>query len=396
MSDWTETAPGAHAPQDERPSRRSMTSLNALRVRYRLWRNRLIGSATFRSKIARFPGTRWIAQKKSNDLFKLINGFVFSQVLSSCVSLGVFEQLKDTVARTEALAKGCGLEPGRMQLLLEQAERLQLVKKVERDRWVMDDAGAVVAADPGLQAMIRHHALFYRDLADPTALLQAPAPDTELKKYWAYAHAQDPADIGTDITQPYSELMRNSQEMLADCILAAHDFSQYPAVLDVGGGEGAFLAAIGKACPDTRLHLFDLPSVTDLAQKHLAENRLTNRTEVHGGDFSRDSIPDNADCVTLVRILCDHDDARVEQILANLHRSLKPGTEVMIAEAMAGNSEGAQLAAVYFSLYFLAMGSGRCRSDADIKDLLLAAGFKSAHTKTTPNPLLATLVFAQR
>ncbi|XYK82075.1 MAG: methyltransferase [Labrenzia sp.] len=373
-----------------------MTSLNALRVRYRLWRNRLIGSATFRSKIARFPGTRWIAQKKSNDLFKLINGFVFSQVLSSCVSLGVLERLKDTVASTEVLAKDCGLEPGRMQLLLEQAERLQLVKNVEGNSWVLDDAGAVVAADPGLQAMIRHHALFYRDLADPSALLKAPSQDTELKKYWAYAHAQDPADIGTDITQPYSELMRSSQEMLADCILAAHDFSQHPAVLDVGGGEGAFLAAIGKACPDTRLHLFDLPSVTDLAKMHLARENLADRTEVHGGDFARDPIPDNAECVSLVRILCDHDDGRVKQILANLHRSLKPGTKVMIAEAMAGNSEGAELAAVYFSLYFLAMGSGCCRSDAAIKDLLLGAGFKNPRTKPTPNPLLATLVFAER
>jgi len=68
----------------------------------------------------------------------------------------------------------------------------------------------------------------------------------------------------------------------------------------------------------------------------------------------------------------------------------------MVAEAMSGPSEGARLAAVYFSFYFLAMGSGRCRSDEEIKSLLAEAGFRRPHTIKTYNPLLATLVFAER
>ena len=100
--------------------------------------------------------------------------------------------------------------------------------------------------------------------------------------------------------------------------------------------------------------------------------------------------------MTLVRILCDHDDDVVSRILANLHRSLKPGTQVIVAEAMAGPSEGARLAASYFNFYFLAMGSGRCRSARQIAMLLSAAGFRNTAAKATANPLLATLVLAEK
>ena len=69
--------------------------------------------------------------------------------------------------------------------------------------------------------------------------------DTELRRYWAYVRGSNPAEIDNELVAPYSALMRESQAMLADCILAAHDFGQYRSVLDVGGGEGAFLGALG-------------------------------------------------------------------------------------------------------------------------------------------------------
>ncbi|TYC61788.1 methyltransferase domain-containing protein [Rhodobacterales bacterium] len=383
------TAPSAasRSPDDWHPP---------FRLRLRQWRNRLIGSPGFRSRLQRFHGTRWLARRKSNDLFWLTAGFVFSQVLSACVSLRILEKLRDTRLTTATLADGCGVPLDRMRLLLEQAERLGLVMPAGRDGWILDDAGTVVASDPGLAAMVEHHALFYRDLEKPAELFASGPTDTELRRYWAYTHGQETAAVGSDVAHSYSQLMRHSQSMLAECILAAHDFGHYDTILDVGGGDGSFLAAAATVYPALRLHLFDLPPVIELARANLADRKLADRAELHSGDFANDTVPDSADCVCLIRVLCDHDDARVLQILANLRRSLKRGTRIMIAEAMAGRSEGAQLAAVYFSLYFLAMGSGRCRTDTQIKELLDAAGFRRPHTVATPNPLLATLVFAER
>lgn len=367
-----------------------------LAMRWRLWRNRQIASARFRSLMARLPATRWIAQRKANQLFQLTTGFVHCQILFACVRFGILESLVDRSLTTVQLAAHSQLTQERMRLLLEQAERLGLIVQPGPDLWMLDDAGVVVAADAGLRAMILHHDALYRDLTDPVTLWRTERPDTELRRYWAYVRGDAPNEVTAEQAAPYSLLMRESQAMFADCILASYDFGRHTGLLDVGGGDGAFLTAVGRKHTNLRLALFDLPAVAERAHAHLTETGLAPRSRIHPGDFAADPLPSDSDCVTLLRILCDHDDSRVAKILSNLHRNLAPGTTVVVAEAMAGPSEGARLAATYFGVYFLAMGSGRCRSAQEIESLLTVAGFQKTQTISTANPLLASIVTARR
>lgn len=390
------TLPQTPLPSGSPFPRQGVPQLFWSRARLRTWRNRIIASASFRKWAMRLPFLRRLSNRKAAALFRLTAGFVFSQVLSTCVRLGVFDALKNGPLPANQLARSCGIAPETMQLLLEQAERLDLVIQTGPDAWMLADAGAVVAADPGITQMILHHDMFYRDLEAPLELLKAPGKDTRLKTFWAYAHGHRTMDLDEATAQTYSALMQTSQSMLADCILDAYDFSRHTAVLDIGGGDGSFLAACASRHPDLFLHLLDLPAVAGLARQNLADKGLAGRARIHAGDFVSSPLPGMADCACLVRILCDHDDDRVVLILNNLHAALKPGTQVVVAEAMAGPSEGARLAAVYFSFYFLAMGSGRCRSDKEIKALLSKAGFKRPRTVKTHTPLLATLVVAVR
>lgn len=370
--------------------------LRSLSIRMRLWRNSQIGSPRFRALVSRLPLLRMVANAKANQLFRLTSGFVHTQILSASVQLGLFEALDGKALTTVQIAIRCNMAPDAMRRLLDQAKRLDLVVSAGPDLWMLSDAGTVLAADRGLREIIKHHDMLYRDLTDAAAFWRGDLRDTELRRYWAYVRGSNPAEIDNELVAPYSALMRESQAMLADCILAAHDFGQYRSVLDVGGGEGAFLGALGERHPQLKLALFDLPAVTDLALRHLRERGMLDRCTLSPGDFTSDPLPSDHECVTLVRILCDHDDDRVIKILTNLHRDLSPGTRLIVAEAMAGDSEGANLAAIYFGTYFAAMGSGRCRSSAEISALLGRCEFRNAKAITTGNPLLATLVIAQR
>jgi demethylspheroidene O-methyltransferase len=365
-------------------------------LRLRLWRNRQIGSPAFRRFIARIPLLRTLANRKANALFRLTGGFIFTQVLLAGVRLGLYEMLAATPITTAQFAVRLGLPEERLRVLLRATADLGLVIEATPDLWVLDDLGAVLASDRGLAGMILHHEMLYRDLIDPERLIGDDTKETELRRYWAYVRGPNPDALGASSVADYSNLMRESQAMMADCILASHDFGRARVLLDVGGGDGAFLAAAATAHPELQLRLFDLPAVADRAGRHLAALGLGRQSRVHGGDFTRDPVPDDADCVTLVRVLCDHPDDRAAAILANLHRSLRPGTSLVVAEAMQGPSEGARLSSAYFGIYFLAMGSGRCRSDREIAALLTAAGFTSIRTVASPNPLIATLVTALR
>ncbi len=224
-------------------------ALRALLTAARLWRNRQIASPRFRALVSRLPLLRIIANRKANQLFRLTTGFVHTQILSACVRLGLFEILDGRVLSTAALASRCGLGPDPMRRLLDQALRLELVVSAGPDRWMLSDAGTVLAADRGLREMIRHHDMLYRDIGDASAFWRGDVGETELRQYWAYVRGDKPAEIDNAQAAPYSALMRESQAMLADCILASHDFSQYGSVLDIGGGEGAFLGALGARHP---------------------------------------------------------------------------------------------------------------------------------------------------
>ena len=381
----------------EKPAGKEPRSLAA---RLRLWRSGLIASPAFRRLAARLPLLRRIANRKANGLFRLTTGFVHSRLLGACVRFGIFDLLADRGLSTATLADATGLTPARLRLLLEQAQRLDLVIEAEPDLWMLDDAGAVIAGDPGLAAMILHHDMFHRDLDRLEDLLTGSVTvtetETELGRFWAYARGGTVKSLAEDEVAPYSTLMRQSQAMMADAILTAHDFGGYRRLLDLGGGDGAFLAAAGADYPRLELLLFDLPAVAERARRHLAEQGLAGRSGIMGGDFHTDTLPDAADAVILIRILCDHDDEAVRHLLVRLHQALRPGTTIIIAEAMAGPSDGAKLAAVYFSTYFLAMGSGRCRSAQAIRDLLTEAGFRSPRIQACANPLLATIVSATR
>ena len=193
----------------------------------------------------------------------------------------------------------------------------------------------------------------------------------------------------------YSELMAASQPLVAEQVLAAYDFSKHRCLLDMGGGQGAFLAAVAKAYPRLRLMLFDLPAVVQKARSVLADQGLGGRMSFHGGSFFSDPAPTGADLISLVRVLYDHSDERVMTILKSARRALSAeGGWLLLAEPMSGTPGAEAMGDAYFGLYLLAMGKGRARTPQEIAKLLAAAGFQRVESIPTRLPLQTGLMRA--
>jgi demethylspheroidene O-methyltransferase len=182
--------------------------------------------------------------------------------------------------------------------------------------------------------------------------------------------------------------------MLADDIIDCYPFARHRRILDVGGGEGEFLMSLARRVQGPSLQLFDLPAVSARAAVRISEAGLSQRITTSGGSFLDDALPGGCDAITLVRVVHDHDDARVLQLLANVRRALAPGGTVVIAEPMADAPDSGRVADVYFAFYLLAMGSGRPRSAAEITRLLKASGFGAVHSIATARPMLVSMLVA--
>jgi demethylspheroidene O-methyltransferase len=189
--------------------------------------------------------------------------------------------------------------------------------------------------------------------------------------------------------------MAASQPLVADEILDAYALRRHRCLLDVGGGDGRFLATVAQRVPALRLVLFDLPVVAERARARFAAAGIGARASAVGGSFLTDALPRGADIASLVRVVHDHDDAAAMTILCAVRAALPAGGTLLLAEPMAGTPGAEAMGDAYFGFYLLAMGRGRPRSAAVLTAMLTAAGFDRVRGLPTHLPLQTQLLVAR-
>jgi demethylspheroidene O-methyltransferase len=166
-------------------------------------------------------------------------------------------------------------------------------------------------------------------------------------------------------------------------------------LLDIGGGEGVFVATALERTAGLKAMLFDLPPVAASARLRLARAGLSDRATTFGGSFHSDALPTGADIVSLIRVMYDHDDAPALGILKAARRALPVGGTLLVAEPMAGTAGAEAMGSAYFGMYLAAMGSGRSRTPAELARLMQEAGFEQVRERRTAVPLQAGVLVAR-
>ncbi|MEO0546271.1 MAG: methyltransferase [Pseudomonadota bacterium] len=363
------------------------------------FRERCLTSPRFHRFAAWFWPTRPVVRTRQSELFDIVSGFVYSQVLAACVETGALEAVRNPGKSLPDLAGALELREDETRRLADAAVSLRLMEK-SGSRYRLGDLGSALLINPGVLAMIRHHGALYKDLTNPVALLREGRGQgeakTNLSRYWAYAMSDDPAQSSAEQVAEYSTLMAESQKMVATEVLASFNFRDHNVLLDVGGGEGAFIKAVAAQHDHLQLRLFDLPQVAERAASRFEEVGLSGRTQVHGGSFFDDPLPQGADLASLVRILHDHDDEPAQAILDSVYAALPSGGKLLIAEPMSTGGSAHRISDAYFNFYLYAMGSGRPRSPALLFEMLKRAGFARSRSLSARAPLITSFIVAEK
>ncbi|ABD53098.1 methyltransferase [Jannaschia sp. CCS1] len=372
-------------PQDTKTS---------LKDRFYAWRTALIGSRRFQQRAARLPIAATLARKDGEALFDLVAGFAHSQILMAFVEFDLPDHLRLQPRTLADLSRRTGVSEPRMKVLAQGASALGLMARQSDGRYALGRLGAALPGIPGLQQMIRHHDVLYRDLADPVAFFK-DGSDTELAGFWPYVFGAS-GNVDPQVAATYSELMADSQALVAEEALAHLDLSGVKTLLDVGGGTGVFLSAAGHAYPDLNLHLFDLPAVIAPATARFERDGVSSRADITGGSFRTDVLPNCADAISLVRVLYDHADETVSMLLAKAHAALPSGGRIIVAEPMSGGDTPNRPGDAYFGPYCMAMRTGKARSAAEISGHLAHAGFHDVTIVRTGRPFVTGMVCAAK
>lgn len=387
-------------PQFERVSQETDSSNRSLSEAFADWRNSVIASPRFQRWAARFPLTRWIVRKQAASLFDVMAGFVYSQILLACVRVHLFELLAHGALSKADLQKQIALPESGLSRLLDAAVSIRLLSKRKNGHYALGMLGAPLVGNRALLDMIVHHGDFYRDLQDPLALLRGDgAGKAAMAKYWPYINGEkdpSPESLSAQRVADYSQLMAHTQPLVTAEVIDSYSFAKHRHLLDIGGGQGAFVSQLVALYPQLTCTLFDLPGVAELANAYIEKSGLSNKINALGGNFFQGELPKGADVATLIRVIFDHDDSRVAILLRNVFNALEPGGSLILAEPMAGTPGQEAMGDAYFGFYLLAMGRGRPRSQGEISQMLQEAGFESITLLPSAIPLNAQILHCKK
>ena len=187
----------------------------------------------------------------------------------------------------------------------------------------------------------------------------------------------------------FNDGMRSLSSQVHAAVIQAYDFGQFRNITDVGGGSGAFIAALLAAHPHLQGTLLDRPSAVALSGDVLRARNVAERCRCVAGDFFN-SVPASPEAILLSRVLHDFDDDDVVRILRNCHDALASGGKLLAVEYVVTDDENG-VAAKLFDLHMLAYFGGACERTADEFRCLLARGGFSLQRIVTTSASIAVI-----
>jgi hypothetical protein len=317
-----------------------------------------------------------------DTLRRLTNGFQVSQAIHVAARLGLADLLRDGPRSVDDLAAATGTTAAALSRLLRALASIEIFADVggrfgqtALSNYLRSDvtgslrAWAMLICRPDhwrawaeLERSLRSGTAAFRELYGVTAW------------DWRAAHPEENAI--------FNAAMTGLAAGMVESIVAAYDFSQIRSLVDVGGGEGALLAAILAANPQMRGINFDLPHVITGAKDLLDRAGVGDRCELVAGSFF-ETIPPGADAYILKSIVHDWDDAAALAILQRCRVAVPDHGRLLLVEHVLKPVNQPDPAR-FSDLNMLVMLGGQERDPDEFTRLCGEAGFRlSAIIATT-------------
>jgi SAM-dependent methyltransferase len=320
------------------------------------------------------------------EMVLFARGGQIAAMLGAAASLGIADHIDDKPRPVAELAVECGALPDRLARLCRAMAAFGIfsvdaddrVSHTPHSRHLRSDANPTI-----------HHALRYWTMPSAweatgnlTHAVRTGESAFEARlgmPFFDYlrAHPEEGA--------VFDSFMQNSPDDRHAAVAEAYDLSDAKLVVDIGGGNGALLAALLRANANLRGILFDQEEVAANAWTMLGN--LGMRSEVEVGSFF-EAVPAGGDVYTMSQIMHDWNDEGCLRILANIREAIEPGGRLLVIERDLDSSRGRANPLNFLSdLHIMTLFSGaRERTPAEFARLFRQSGFGEPRIVPTRTP----------
>ena len=318
------------------------------------------------------------------NLLQLINGFQASQAIHVAASLGLADRLRQGPASATEMARMTNAHPDALHRLMRVLASIGVIEHRAGNRFALTTMGEFLRRDVSgtcgpMAEMIGRPNVWqaWGDLFHTVQTGDTAFGHVHGCSVWDY-RSKHPVEASI-----FDSAMASGTERFAQAVLDVCDFGCFEHVVDVGGGDGMFLAKILERHPVVRGTLFDQPHV--IARAAPPAQAFAGRYRAVGGNFFN-GVPDGGDAYLLKWILHDWSDTASIDILRSCRRAIKRSGRLLVAEYVIGaytTSPDGEL----MDLAMMVMNGGRERSRDEFSSIFAAAGFRLTSVTATATPL---------
>jgi hypothetical protein len=312
----------------------------------------------------------------------LVSGYQVSQAIHVAATLGIADLLKDGPRTSDNLAAAVAAHPAALYRFLRALASVGVFREEDGRRFALTPLGDCLRSDaaepvgPGARFIGGpYNWQSWGDLLHSVRTGETAGPHVHGMSHWEYGarHSEEAA--------VFDAAMTGMSQRQAGAVLVAYDFGRFRRVVDVGGGHGAFLAAVLAKYPETRGVLFDQPQVVAQAAPVLRAAGVAERCEVVGASFF-DAVPDGGGAYVVKNVVHNLGDEQAAAILRACRRAMGPTGVLLVIEPVVGPpNEGAL--EKFTDLIMLVVPGGQSRTRAELSNLFAGAGFRLAGMTAT-------------
>lgn len=307
------------------------------------------------------------------DISRIAYGFMGSKALFAALNVDLFGHLAGGGKTVEALVGETGIAVNRLHTMLVALTAIGLVVR-DGDTWSNAPASEryLVRSAP---AYFGDYYRFQIDRQIYPALLHLDAGVAGDTAHLAFDSLQgltgDPAEA-----EAFTRGQHAGSMGAALSLAKKLDLAGCQALLDVGGGSGAFSIALCQRHPALRATVLDFPNVLATAERFVTEAGLQERISYLRGDAIDTPWPAGQDVVLMSYLLSAVSEASFAGLFRKAWDALRPGGMLLIHDFMVDDDEtGPALAALWFLHYLAGRVDGISFSAAVLAGQLARAGF---------------------
>lgn len=302
----------------------------------------------------------------------LVNGYMLSASLFSCVELELFTHLDEhSGSSIEQLADACQLGVDQVQKLLSFGLSVGLIIQSGAQFYNSCDAQKLLSRhspDNICAAVLHHKNHVYPLFGQLTDSLRTEKP---------ISHRLKLSSEHDELNEFYAELDKSEEEFgvfmaamntfskgagtrIADVLATKISASNTVRILDLGGGGGQVSIEIAEAIPHAQITLVDLAKATRFASEEVKLKGLASRISCVESDiFAPLSFAEeDFDVVLISAVLGDWSNDYQVTLLANAHHHLKQGGCLVVSETLLDDDLAGPILPALMSLYVQILTEG--------------------------------------